>query len=96
MSEKIMFKTKCYHCKDKEKLETENGMSFDLPYAYVDVEKNKDLYKECKNYAKESEEKYKDARVIKRNIKNGCPKCGRDITVCCKDYVDFYSVNKNK
>lgn len=93
---KKVFETKCYHCKEKEKLTTDDGLSFDLPFAYVEVKKNKDLLKECKAYVKESEEKYKNAKVIKRALINGCPNCGHTINVCCKDYVDFYSVNKNK
>lgn len=96
MAEKLLFKTKCYHCKEKEKFETEQGITYDLPYAYVDIPKDKDLYKECKAYAKESLEKYKDSRVIKRMLHNGCPKCGSHITICCSDYVDFYAPKKKE
>ena len=66
---KKVFETKCYHCKEKEKLTTDDGLSFDLPFAYVEVKKNKDLLKECKAYVKESEEKYKNAKKILRIIK---------------------------
>ena len=69
---KKVFETKCYHCKEKEKLTTDDGLSFDLPFAYVEVKKNKDLLKECKAYVKEKElyikelaDTYKDAIVAK-------------------------------
>ena len=60
------------------------------------IPKDKELLKECKHYAEESKEKYGDDRVIKRALINSCPKCGRTITVCCKDYVDFYTPKKEK
>ena len=88
------FQAKCFHCKEKERMTTDNGMEFDLPFAYVELKKDKELLKECKNYAKESKEKYGNENVIKRRLLNGCPKCGHNIDICCKDYADFYSTKK--
>lgn len=93
---KSKFKAKCFHCKEKDTLTTDNGMPFELPYASVEIKKDKDLLKECKEYAKESQEKYKNARIIKKAILNGCPKCGRTINICCKDYADFYTQKKKE
>lgn len=90
------FQAKCFHCKDKEILTMDNGMEIKLPYKLVEIKKDKDLLKECKNYAKESKEKYGNENVIKRRLLNGCPKCGHNIDICCKDYANFYSANKNK
>ena len=91
---KDKFQAKCFHCKEKEHMTTDNGIEFDLPFAYVELKKDKELLKECKNYAKESKEKYGNENVIKRRLLNGCPKCGHNIDICCKDYVDFYSAKK--
>lgn len=88
------FKAHCFHCKEKEQITLESGMNYELPYAYVGVPKDKQMLKEFKEYAKESEIKYKDARVIKRALLNYCPKCGHTVNVCCKDYIDFYSPKK--
>ena len=88
------FQAKCFHCKEKEHMKTDNGMEFDLPFAYVEIKKDKELLKECKNYAKESKEKYGNENVIKRRLLNVCPKCGHNIDICCKDYADFYSTKK--
>lgn len=93
---KTKFQAKCYHCKQKERFITDNGMEIDLPFAYVELKKDKDLLKECKNYVKESKEKYGNENAIKRRLLNGCPKCGHNIDICCKDYADFYSTKKNK
>lgn len=91
---KKVFQAKCFHCKEKEKMTTDRGVEFELPFKYVDVPKNKNLMKECKEYVKESEKKYKNGRVIKRALINYCPNCGNTINVCCEDYVDFYKTNK--
>lgn len=96
MATKKVFQAKCYKCKDKEKVVNDKGMEFDLPYAYVEVPKDKDLLKECKKYAKESEEKYNNGRVIKRALLQQCPKCGNTLVVCCKDYADFYTPVKKE
>lgn len=90
------FHAKCFHCKDKEILTLDNGMKIDLPYRLVEIKKDKEMIKEFKNYAEESEEKYKNKRVIKRRLINGCPECGRTIDVCCADYVEFYSPKKKE
>lgn len=93
---KKMFIAKCLNCKDKEVMTLDNGMNYTLPYAFVEIPKDKDMLKEFKEYAEESKEKYGDERVIKRSLINGCPKCGKTITICCKDYVDFYSPKKEE
>lgn len=91
---KKVFKAKCFHCKDTEIVTLDNGMEYKMPYAEIDIPKDKEMLKEFKEYAKESEEKYKSPRVIKRGLFNYCPKCGHTINVCCKDYVDFYTPKK--
>jgi hypothetical protein len=96
---KKTFKAKCFKCKEKEKMTDDKGIEFELPFKYVEVPKKRDLMKECKEYVKESKEKYKNERVIKRALYHYCPNCGSNINICCKDYVDFYSnkkSNKNK
>lgn len=90
------FKAKCFHCKEKEKVTTDNGIEVDLPYAYVNIPKYKDMMKQFKSYVKESKEKYGNERVIKRTLLDYCPKCGHTINVCCKDYVDFYTPKKKE
>lgn len=87
------FKARCFSCKEKEKITNDKGVTFELPFAYVEIDKDEELIKEFSQYAKESEEKYKNGRVIKRALLNYCPKCNKTINVCCKDYVDFYSNN---
>ena len=52
------FQAKCFHCKEKEVLTTDNGMKIDLPYALVEIKKDKEMLKEFKEYAKESKMKY--------------------------------------
>ena len=81
----------------QQKTFLENVIS-DADYNYLknQLKKDKNMIKEFKNYVKESEEKYKNPSVIKRAIFKGCPNCGHTITVCCKDYVDFYSPKKDK
>ena len=93
---KKIFKAKCFHCKNTETVILDNGMTYKMPYAEIDIPKDKELLKEFKVYAKESEEKYKNPRAIKRELINYCPKCGHSVTVCCKDYVDFYSPKKDE
>lgn len=88
------FQAKCFYCKEKEKVTTDNGISIDLPYAYIDIPKDKDMMKQFKSYLKESKEKYQNERVVKRALLDYCPKCGHTINVCCKDYVDFYTPKK--
>lgn len=90
------FKAKCFHCKNKEKVTLDNGVQYDLPFAYVEVKKDRKLMNECKEYVEESRNKYKNERVIKRALINYCPNCGHTINVCCKDYVDFYSKKEKK
>lgn len=90
------FKAKCYHCKEKEHMTADNGVEFDLPFAYVELKKDKELLKECKKYTEESKEKYGNENVIKRQLINGCPNCHHNINIQCKEYVDFYSTKKNK
>lgn len=90
------FKAKCFHCKEKEKMTTEKGVEFELPFRYVEVPNKRDLMKECKEYIKESKEKYGNERVIKRALINYCPNCGYTINICCKDYVDFYKPTKKE
>ena len=95
-NKKTMYKAKCYHCKDKDTVTADNGVSIDLPYKLVDIPKNKELLAECKKLAQESKDKYGDSKVAQRQIINGCPKCGKDIIISCQDYVDFYSPKKQK
>lgn len=90
------FIARCTHCKEKEVMTLDNGMKYTLPYSFVELPKDKELLKEFKEYVKESKEKYGDERAIKRALINSCPKCGKTITVCCKDYVDFYSQKKEE
>ncbi|MFR3182159.1 MAG: hypothetical protein ACLTPN_00835 [Clostridia bacterium] len=93
---KKKFQAKCFKCKEKEKMTTDKGVEFELPFKYVDVPKNKDLMKECKQYVKESKEKYGNDNVIKRALLNYCPNCGNTINLSCKDYVDFYAPKKKE
>lgn len=91
-----VFKAKCFKCKEKEKMKTDNDIEFELPFKYINIPKDKNLIKECKNFIKESKEKYNDEKVIKRALYNYCPNCGHTVNVCCKDYVDFYSTKKKE
>lgn len=93
-STKKKFQAKCFHCKEKEKVTDDKGISFNLPFKYIDVPKKRDLLKECKQYAKESKEKYGNERVMKISLRNYCPNCGHTVNLCCKDYVDFYATPK--
>ena len=93
---KTKFQAKCFHCKEKEVLTTDNGMKIDLPYALVEIKKDKEMLKEFKEYAKESKMKYGNERVIKRRLINGCPKCGNTIDICCSDYVECYTPKKKE
>ena len=45
---KVKFQAKCFHCKEKEKMTTEKGVEFELPFRYVEVPNKRDLMKECK------------------------------------------------
>lgn len=94
-NENKVFKAKCFKCKDKEKMTDDKGIEFELPFKYIDIPKKRELIKECKNYVKESKEKYNNERTIKRALYNYCPNCGSTVNICCKDYVDFYSSKKS-
>lgn len=85
MATKKIFKAHCYHCIDEKKIPLE-----------VEVPKDKERMKEFKNYIKKSEEKYGNPEVIKRMELHGCPSCGRNIIINCKQYVDFYIPQKKK
>lgn len=90
------FQAKCFKCKNKGKATAKNGMTYNLPFAYVPIKKDKELLKECKAYVKESLEKYGKDNVIKRKIIHGCPICHNDIVINCKDYVEFYKPKTKK
>ena len=90
------FHAKCFHCKEKDILTLDNGMNINLPYKLVEIKKDKEMLKEFKGYVAESQRKYGNERAIKRRLINGCPECGKNIDVCCADYVEFYSPKKKE
>ena len=90
------YQTKCFKCKDKDKLTLDNGTTIPLNYKLVEVSKDKELIKECKNLVKEGQEKYKKDYVMKRSLINGCPYCKNTINIDCKEYVDFYTPKKKE
>ena len=75
----------CWKCIDENQLPTP-----------MEIKKDKELYKECKDILKENKGKYKDERCLKREIRNVCPKCGASVFVVCKDYIDFYKPKKKE
>lgn len=90
------YRAKCYHCKDTEHMKDEHNPTFDidLHFKYIDIPKDKELLKECKDLIKNAEGKYYNTNVVKRALYHGCPYCGHTIFVNCKDYVDFYTPKK--
>lgn len=88
---KEVFAAHCYHCKDKDEIESKQGLKFKLPYKTIEIKKDKTLLKECKNILKENKGKYVDDIYLKRRLLNGCPNCGRTIDINCRLYADFYS-----
>ena len=90
------FKAKCFKCKDKDILTLDNGRTIPLDYKSIEIKKDKDLLKECKNLIKENQEKYKKTNTIKRALINACPYCKNTIILDCKGYVDFYTPKKKE
>ena len=62
----------------------------------IKIPKDDNLINICKEYVKESHDKYKwDYAISKKQI-NGCTECGKDIIINCKSYIDFYNPEKAK
>lgn len=94
--ENTKYQAKCFHCKDKEEIKTEHGTPIKLGFKFVEIGKDKELLKECKDMLKKAEGKYYNTSVVKRALINGCPNCGRTIVISCKDYVDTYTTPKKE
>lgn len=91
---KKKYQAKCYHCKEKEQVQTEHGTPITLGFKYIDIPKDKELLQECKDLLKDSDGKYYNTNIVKRALYHGCPNCGHTIYINCKDYVDFYAPKK--
>lgn len=94
--DKKMFYAHCFKCKDKDTIKKNNGAFAVLPFKSIEVPKDKELLKECKEYVKESEKIYHNPNVIKKQLYKYCPHCGNTVIISCKDYVDFYSPKTKK
>lgn len=94
--EPTIFEAHCTHCKEKTILTLDDGRKVYLPYNLVQIPEDETLKKEFEELLKDNEGKYKNNRSIKRRIIHGCPVCGKDIDICCQDYLDFYTKKEEK